>query len=58
MKILVDKEGADIVTQLLDIALKHLGLKSIDSVNEVRKNVQIIQGEVEKDEEKDEETKK
>jgi hypothetical protein len=51
MKILVDKEGADIVTQLLDIALKHLGLKSIDSVNEVRKNVQIIQGEVEKDEE-------
>ena len=43
MKIIVDKEGAQALGGLLDLALKQGGMTNLDAVNKVRASIQAVE---------------
>jgi len=43
MKIIVDKEGAQALGGLLDLALKQGGMTNLDAVNVVRSSIQAVE---------------
>jgi hypothetical protein len=43
MKIIVDKEGAQALGGLLDLALRQGGMTNLDAVNKVRASIQAVE---------------
>jgi len=43
MKIRADKEGVEVITQLLDLALRHGGIKNLEITNKIAQAVEEIE---------------
>jgi len=45
MKIKADKEGQQVISQLVDLALKYGGIQALPLVNAVQKNFELIKND-------------